>query len=65
MLHQPSLRPALFAGCRADGDVGSRMGIIWGDVRDRTDVVLCMEGCLELFILWLGTFMQGEVPKWS
>jgi len=24
-----------------------------------------MDGCLELFILWLGTFTQGEVPKWA
>lgn len=32
MLHQPGLRPALFASHKAEGDVENRIGVIWGDV---------------------------------
>jgi hypothetical protein len=45
MLHQPSLRRALFASRKAGGDVGSRTGVVWeickaeGDVGNRTGVV--------------------------
>ena len=40
MLHQPSLRPALFAGRKAEGDIRDRVGVVLGDVRNRTGIIL-------------------------
>ena len=40
MFHQPSLRPALFAGRKAEGDVRNRTGVIWEDAGSRTGIIL-------------------------